>query len=163
MKIQKNPRRNGFPKVRIGLILTMLGFIVFLLGIDPGLFGLDRSPVTGFVQIAVFLVGLAFICLGGYVCLNSLWNGSEKSIAADIGFRLVSTGYVIAVVSGMADVFGFGTHPFPNVPYFGPIQAFGVMIGELIITLGFLLLIPFKKDRLSILRHDDRKPYDLDA
>lgn len=132
-------------KIRVGLALTIFGFIVFLLGIDPALFGLDRSPVTGFVQIAVFLVGLASICLGGYICLNGLWNGSQKTIAADIGFRLVSTGYVIAVVSGMADVFGFGTHPFPNVPYFGPLQAIGVMIGEAIITLGFLLLIPYKK------------------
>jgi hypothetical protein len=137
--------RIGFPKIRIGLILVVSGFVVFLLGVDPGLFNLDRSPVTGFVQIAVFLVGLAFICLGGYICLNALWNGGEKSIAADIGFRLVSTGYVIAVVSGMADVFGFGTHPFPNVPYFGPLQAIGVMLGEAIITLGFLLLIPFNR------------------
>jgi hypothetical protein len=134
----------SIPKIRIGLGLTLTGFIVFLTGIDPGLFGLDRSPVTGFVQIAVFLVGLALICLGGYVCLNGLWNGAEKTIAADIGFRLVSTGYVIAVVSGMADVFGFGTHPFPNVPYFGPLQAIGVMIGEVVITFGFLLLIPYK-------------------
>jgi hypothetical protein len=134
----------SIPKIRIGLGLTVTGFIVFLVGIDPGLFGLDRSPVTGFVQIAVFLVGLALICLGGYVCLNGLWNGAEKTIAADIGFRLVSTGYVIAVVSGMADVFGFGTHPFPNVPYFGPLQAIGVMIGEVVITFGFLLLIPYK-------------------
>jgi hypothetical protein len=42
----------------------------------------------------------------------------------------------------MADVFGFGSHPFPNIPYFGPWQATGVMVGEVIITLGFLLLIP---------------------
>lgn len=135
---------NRITKVRVGLIVMMIGFLIFLLGVDPGLFSLDRSPVTGFVQIAVFLVGLAFICLGGYISLNTLWNGSEKTIAADIGFRLVSTGYVIAVVSGMADVFGFGTHPFPNVPYFGPVQALGVMVGEGIIILGFILLIPFR-------------------
>jgi len=137
---------NGYIKIRIGLVVLILGFLVFLLGLDPEMFNLDRSPVTGFVQIAVFLVGLAMICLGGYVCLNSLWNGREKNIAADIGFRLVSTGYVIAVISGMADVFGFGTHPFPKVPHFGPLQAMGVMVGEIVISLGFLLLIPIKDD-----------------
>lgn len=129
-------------RIRIGLAIVLIGLIIFVLGADPGMFGLDRSPITGLVQIAVFLVGLALICLGGYISLNALWNGKEKTIGADIGLRLVSTGYVIAVASGMADVFGFGTHPFPAIPYFGPSQAIGVMIGEAIIALGFLLLIP---------------------
>jgi hypothetical protein len=138
----KMKKPNKSPKIRFGLIMLLLGYLVFLIGIEPGIFGLDRSPVMGFVQIAVFLVGLALICLGGYVCLNSLWNGMEKTIAAEIGFRLVSTGYVIAVISGMADVFGFGTHSFPNIPYFGPLQGVGVLIAESIIVVGFILLIP---------------------
>ena len=42
-------------------------------------------------RYAVFLVGLAMICMGGYVTLNTLWNGKpEKTITADIGYRLVS-------------------------------------------------------------------------
>jgi hypothetical protein len=128
--------------IRLGLSLVILGLLIFVLGADPALFGLDRSPVTGFVQISVFLVGLAFICMGGYITLSSLWNGSERSIGADIGLRLVATGYVISVASGMADVFGFGSHPFPKIPYFGPLQATGVMIGEAVIAFGFVLLIP---------------------
>jgi hypothetical protein len=130
----------------VGLGLTIFGFLVFLLGANPGLFNLDRSPVIGFVQIAVFLVGLAIICIGGYISLAALWDGNEpKTIAADIGLRLVSTGYVIAVASGMADVFGIGTQPWPEIPYFGIWQARGVIIGEATIALGFLLLIPFNK------------------
>ena len=133
---------NGRFRIRLGLTTTIFGFLIFLLGADPGLFRLDRSPVTGFVQIAVFLIGLAIMCMGGYITLNGLWNGHEKTIAADIGFRLVSTGYVIAVVSGMADVFGFGSQPFPDLPFFGPWQAVGVIVGQAVIGLGFLLLIP---------------------
>jgi len=136
-------------KIRIGLGLMIFGLVVFVLGAEPGLFQLDRSPVTGFVQIAVFLIGLALICVGGYIVLNTLWNGNEKTIAADIGLRLVSTGYVISVASGMADVFGFGTHPFPNIPYFGPWQAIGVIIGEMVIAVGFILLIPPRQEILS--------------
>jgi hypothetical protein len=131
-------------RIRLGLVTTILGLVIFLLGVNPGIFSLDRSPIVGFVQIAVFLVGLAMICLGGYIGLNALWNGSEKSIIADIGLRMVSTGYVIAVASGMADVFGFGTHNFPQIPYFGPLQAVGVMIGEIIITIGLAMLVPYK-------------------
>jgi hypothetical protein len=134
-------------RIRLGLILTILGFLIFLLGVDPGIFGLDRSPVTGFVQIATFLVGLALMCMGGYTGLNALWNGTEKSIAADIGLRLVATGYVVAVACGMADIFGIGNQPYPDIPYFGPWQAVGVMVGEVIIAVGLILLIPYHMPR----------------
>ena len=58
-------KSNGSLRIRIGLGVTILGFIIYLLGAEPGLYGLDRSPVVGFVQIATFLVGLGFICIGG--------------------------------------------------------------------------------------------------
>jgi hypothetical protein len=135
-------RNNRVLRIRIGLVIVLIGLLIYILGAEPSLFGLDRSPVLGFVQIAVFLIGLALVCVGGYIALNTLWNGRKKTIAADIGLRLVSTGYVIAVFTGMADVFGFGTHPFPKIPYFGPWQAVGVMIGELMIVIGFILLVP---------------------
>ena len=109
------------------------------------MFGADRSPIIGFVQIAVFLVGLAVICIGGYVSLTSLWQEHPISIAADIGLRLVATGYVIAVFAGMADIFGLGSHSLPNLPYFGEWQAVGVQIGQAFIALGFFLLLPFSK------------------
>jgi hypothetical protein len=140
------PPKKHYPRfrIRIGLGVTILGFIIFLIGANPGLFRLDRSSVIGFVQISIFLIGLALICLGGYLSLASLWNGYLKTIASDIGFRLVSTGYVVAVASGMADVFGFGTQKPPAIPYFGELQAAGVILGEAIIGLGFILLIPYK-------------------
>jgi hypothetical protein len=139
------PLTNGFSRrrVRNGLLVTLAGFVVFLLGARPGIFGLDRSVVIGFVQIAVFLVGLAIICLGGYSTLMALWGNHPRSIAADIGLRMVSTGYVITVFAGMADVFGFGSHPLPGVPYFGTWQARGVEVGQAVIALGFLLMIPW--------------------
>ena len=132
-------------RVWIGLSIALFGFLVFLLGARPALFGLDRSPVIGFVQIAVFLVGLAVICLGGYISLRSIWKEDELSIPAEIGMRLVATGYVIAVFAGMADIFGMGSHPLPGYPYFGPWQARGVEMGQLLIGVGFVMLLPFKK------------------
>lgn len=135
-------------RIRFGLVLTLIGFAVFLLGTKPSTFGLDRSPIIGFVQIAVFIIGLALICLGGYITLMALWNGHHPSIAADFGQRMVATGYVVAVFSGMADVFGFGSHPLPGVPFFGAWQARGVMIGEALIAVGFLLLIPYSPPKI---------------
>lgn len=134
-------------RIRSGLVLTLLGLFVFLVGAKPNWFGWDRSPVVGFVQIIVFLVGLGLICLGGYVGLLALWKGAERTIAADIGLRLVGTGYIISIFAGMADIFGLGSHSLPQVPYFGPLQSLGVLIGEIIIALGFLLMVPFRADQ----------------
>lgn len=133
-----------FPKkrIRVGLTIMLGGYLIFLLGARPGLFGLDRSKVIGFVQITVFLIGLAVIALGSYHTLMSFWPKNRKSLLADFGSRVVSTGYVICVFTSLADVFGFGSHRLPNV-FFGPLQAIGVIIGMGLIAIGFLMLVRF--------------------
>jgi hypothetical protein len=84
------------------------------------------------------------VCLGGYISLKACqYAGQKQSLAQDIGLRLVATGYLISLVSGMADVFGFGTQSWPALPFFGPWQAAGVVVGEIIIAVGFLLYLPF--------------------
>lgn len=133
----------SYLRIRFSLISVILGLLIFTVGAKPNWYGWDRSPVVGFIQIAVFLVGLALICLGGFVGLSALWGKEQRSIIADIGLRVVGTGFVISVFTGMADVFGMGSQPLPNVPYFGPWQAGGVLIGQLVIALGFLMVVPY--------------------
>lgn len=142
---------------RMGLGLTLVGFVIFLVGSRPGMLGIDRSPIIGFIQIAVFLVGLGGICIGGFINLTSLWGDRPLGIAADIGLRMVATGYVIAVFAGLADIFGFGSHPLPKVPFFGPWQARGVEFGQILIGIGFLLLLPFHRPEKQATRlgHND--------
>jgi hypothetical protein len=130
-------------RLRVGLITTLIGLFIFTVGAKPGWFGWDRSAGVGFVQISVFLFGLAIICLGGYVGISALWRGTQRTIVADIGMRLVGTGYVISVFAGLADVFGMGSQPLPQVPYFGPWQATGALIGQVVIAIGFLMFIPY--------------------
>jgi len=143
----KEPKSNNISlRIRIGIGMVLIGFLIFLLGADPGLFNLDRTPVVGFVQTATFSTGLALVCLGGWISLKACQHSGEKqSIAQDIGLRLVGTGYLIALVSAMADVFGFGTQAWPALPFFGPWQAAGVVVGEIIIAVGFLLFIPYPR------------------
>ena len=137
-------------RVRLGLVLTLTGFLIFLLGAKPQWFALDRSEVVGFVQILVFLLGLALLGLGGYFAVDGLWNGDPRTLWADIGVRLISTGYLIAVFSAMADVFGFGTQTLPlEIPYFGPWQARGTLLGEMVMLMGVLLSIPWHLYRPS--------------
>ena len=132
-------------RLRTSLVVTLIGLFVLIVGAKPDWFGWDRSPVVGFVQISMFLIGLAIICTGGYLGLLALWRGTPRTIVADVGLRLVGTGYVIAVFSGLADVFGMGSQPLPGVPYFGPWQATGVLIGQVVIALGFLMMMPYRK------------------
>src|SRR5512138_1543728 len=67
-------------RARNGLMITLAGFLIFLIGARPSMFFFDRSPIIGFVQISVFLIGLAIICIGGYISLISLWGDRPKSI-----------------------------------------------------------------------------------
>lgn len=135
--------RISYLRIRFSLTTVIVGLFVFIVGAKPGWFGWDRSSVVGFVQIAVFLVGLALICAGGYIGLMTLWGKEQRSIVADIGLRLVGTGYVVAVFTGMADVFGMGSQPLPKVPYFGPWQSSGVLSGQIVIAIGLLMMIPY--------------------
>jgi hypothetical protein len=135
--------RVSYLRIRFSLITVGFGLFVFVVGAKPKWFDVDRSPVVGFIQISVFLIGLALICIGGYVGLVAMWGNAQRSIMADIGLRLVGTGYVIAVFTGMADIFGLGSQPLPMVPYFGPWQAVGVLIGQAVIALGLFMTIPY--------------------
>lgn len=154
MKSDTNPARDktrptaNLPsagRLRTSVSITLIGLFLFIVGAKPNWFGWDRSPVVGFVQITMFLIGLGVICLGGWVGMTALWNGRPRTIVADIGLRLVGTGFVISTFSGMADVFGMGSQPLPGVPYFGPWQATGVLIGQVVIAIGFLMMIPYGK------------------
>jgi hypothetical protein len=135
--------RISYLRIRFSLISVGFGLLIFAIGAKPTWFSWDRAVVVGFVQIAVLLIGLGLICLGGYIGLSALWGREQRTIIADIGLRLIGTGYVISVFSGMADVFGMGAQPLPENPYFGPLQATGVLIGQFVIAAGMLMLIPY--------------------
>lgn len=132
-------------RMRYSTYAVIVGFLIFLLGAKPEFFGMNISPVVGFVQISVMIIGLGIVCLSGYWLVHALWRGTTPSIAADIGLRLVSTGYVIIVFSGLADVFGIGSQPPPMVPFFGVWQARGMDIGLGVVAMGFILMFPYHK------------------
>jgi hypothetical protein len=137
------PEESPLASAGAGLVIVLIGLAIFMIGVKPEWFGLSRSSGVGFIKISVFLSGLAVICVGGLIGLLALWKGMQRTITSDIGVRLVSTGYVISAFSGMADVFGFGSQPPPRTPFFGPLQSTGVVIGQVIIAIGFLMIIPY--------------------
>jgi hypothetical protein len=135
--------RISYLRIRFSLICVGFGILIFAIGAKPNWFGWNRAQVVGFVQMITLLIGLGLICLGGFVGLSALWGKEQRSIVADIGLRLIATGYVITIFAGMADVFGMGAQTLPENPYFGPLQATGLLIGQFVIAVGFLMLIPY--------------------
>jgi hypothetical protein len=90
------------------------------------------------LEILLVLVNLTLVGIGGVYGFAHIWKGKPKSIPYDIGLRLVATGYVVSVLSALADYTGVGSHH--TMPFFGPLQTAGVFLGEAVIAIGFLLM-----------------------
>ncbi len=136
-----NRRQIGW--ARRWMTLALMGLLIFLIGLEPDLLGMNRSPVVGFVQIGVWLTGLAMLLLGATMAVRVIRNGRKNSLRADIGLRLVATGYVVAAVASLADFISIGAHRMPNI-YFGPVQTVGLVVGIGTSVLGVALYWPFR-------------------
>lgn len=136
--------RSQISWARRWMTLALVGLLLFLVGLEPDLIGMNRSPVVGFVQIGVWLTGLGLLLLGAAMSVRVIRNGRKNSLRADIGLRLIATGYVIAATSSLADFISIGAHRMPNV-YFGPVQTLGLVVGIVTCILGVALYLPFQK------------------
>lgn len=139
---KKKPDHVGFPfyKTRLGITFVFLGFLFFLIGLRPDLFGLDRGRSIGLIQIITILFGLGMMTWSGTIILRRLWNGRQKTIVGDFGSRVVATGFVICAFAALADAFGLGTNPVTNV-LLGTLQSYGLMAGIIVICIGLIMLI----------------------
>jgi hypothetical protein len=124
------------------MTLVLVGLMIFAIGVEPDIIGMDRSPVVGFVQVGVWLTGLTVMLLAAYALVRVVRNGRPNSLRADIGVRLVATGYVISAAASLADYIGVGAQRLPNVA-FGPLQVIGLVGGIVISVLGLILYWPW--------------------
>jgi hypothetical protein len=128
------------------MTFVLIGLFIFIIGVEPDLIGMDRSPVVGFVQVGVWMTGLAFVLLGSYATVRVVRNHRPSSLRADIGMRLIATGYVVAAAASLADFIGIGSHQLPFV-HFGPLQVVGLAVGVLLSLLGVILYWPRRGER----------------
>jgi len=129
-----------------GIVISSFGLAIIIISLKPDWLGLNLSPGFGFVQLIVFLTGLAFLSGGGYMSLNTIWKHEERSIIADFGSRLIATGYVVTLFAGISDHIGIiDPGSSEKVIYFGPWEEAGFEIGLLVIILGLLMMVPYKK------------------
>jgi uncharacterized membrane protein len=123
------------------MTLVFIGFMIFAIGIEPDLIGMNRSETVGFVQVEVWLVGLAILLGSAYASVRVVRNSRRMSLRADIGVRLIATGYVVATAASLADFIGLGAQELPYVT-FGPIQVLGLATGVTLSLIGLLLYWP---------------------
>jgi hypothetical protein len=126
---------------RYWMTLVFIGFMIFAIGIEPDLIGMNRSETVGFVQVYVWLVGLAILLVSAYASVRVVRNSRPMSLRADIGVRLIATGYVVAAAASLADFIGLGAQELPYVT-FGPIQVIGLVTGVTLSMIGLLLYWP---------------------
>lgn len=155
MPVPKLTRFQAF-WVRIWMSSVLVGLFLFVLGINPNLINMDRSPVVGFIQVGVWLFGLALMYTGAYATLRIYRNKHPLSLRAEIGERLIATGYVVAAAASLADFIGIGSHSIPDL-IFGPIQIIGLVVGIVTGLVGVVLYWPrFKRGEGQI--DDETKP-----
>ncbi|HHH81426.1 MAG TPA: hypothetical protein ENL35_00385 [Chloroflexi bacterium] len=128
-------------RARRWMTVVLLGLLIFIIGVEPDLIGMDRSPVIGFVQIGTWLAGLALLLVAAYATVRVIRNGKPTSLRADIGVRLIATGYVVAAAASLADFIGLGAQRLPDIT-FGPVQVIGLAVGVMLSLLGLILYWP---------------------
>jgi len=126
------------------MTLSLVGLLIFFIGINPGLIGMNRSPAVGFVQVGVWLTGLGILLIGVYAALRVVRNGRQTTLLNDVGLRLAATGYVVAAAASLADFIGIGSHTIRALT-FGKIQVAGLTIGVLFMVIGMVLYWPWPR------------------
>jgi hypothetical protein len=130
--------------IRIWLTFVLIGILLFAIGVYPDLIGMDRSPVVGFVQVGVWLFGLALFLIAAYAAIRVFRNSRPLSLRAEIGERMIATGYVVAAAASMADFIGLGSDTIPELT-FGPLQVIGLTVGVVTCVVGIILYWPWKR------------------
>ena len=125
------------------MTVVLAGFFIFAIGVDPDLIGMNRSPIIGFVQMGVWMTGLTILLIAATATVRVVRNGRSHSLRADVGLRLIATGYVVAATASFADFLSIGSHQMPQV-YFGEVQVMGLALGVLTSLIGIVLYWPRK-------------------
>lgn len=128
---------------QIGIALGALGIILGLMGLFPGVTGVTPTPNIGIVQIIALIAGFMLLILGALIYVKfTFFINTPSNLTQQIGTRLALTGLVFALLAGLADVLGFGSHfrtVEQDVYLIGPLQAAGVIGSFLLASIGVLI------------------------
>lgn len=130
----------------ISITVGALGIVITLIGLFPGIVGLEAAPGVGVLQVLVILLGFSILFSSAFFfAKKAFYDGQPATLAQEIGIRLTLTGLLIAGAAGLADVLGFGSHPSTpdSRPFLGRLQAIVFTGGILLASSGVLVYALF--------------------
>lgn len=132
---------------QISITFGTLGIVTTLIGLFPGIIGLEASQGIGVLQVLVILLGFSILFSAAYYfARQTFYPGQSNTLAQSIGIRLTLTGLLIAAASGLADVLGFGTHISSanyERPLLGQLQAIFFIGSILLASAGVIIFTLF--------------------
>lgn len=133
---------------QLGIAFGVLGIVLTFMGLFPGVMGLRPAEGIGIVQATIILSGFTMLILGALTYVKYAYYADQPStLAQQIGSRLALTGLIISGLIGYSDVLGFGSHPRTDgEPYFGVLQAFGIVAGFFVASFGVMIYALTGKD-----------------
>ncbi|MCU0481326.1 MAG: hypothetical protein MUE54_08950 [Anaerolineae bacterium] len=127
---------------QIGIAIGTLGTILLMMGLFPGMTGLDPTPGIGVIQLMVILVGFTLFITGALLYVKyTFYAYNTANLVQLIGTRLAMTGVLLAGLFSLADAFGFGSHgqEFSIQNFLGPLQIVGIVTSYAIACIGVLV------------------------
>lgn len=127
---------------QVGIALGALGVVIALMGLFPGMTGIEQTPGIGVVQVIMLLVGNAMLIIGAITYVKfTFYFGIRSNLAQQIGIRLSLTGLLFASIAGLSDILGFGSHIRTDTVdiLFGWLQSIGIIACLTISSLGVLI------------------------
>ncbi|MBI5958355.1 MAG: hypothetical protein HY866_06465 [Chloroflexi bacterium] len=131
---------------QISITIGTLGIVIALMGVFPGIVGLEATEGIGVLQVLVMLAGFSILFSSAYVFVKqTFYPGLPTTLSQDIGLRLTLTGLLIAAAAGLADVLGFGSHPSTAAsrPLLGRLQVMGFIGSLLLASAGVMIFALF--------------------
>jgi len=131
---------------QVCITVGTLGVVLALIGLFPGIIGLEATEGVGVLQVLVILLGFTLLFASAYLFVKkTFYPGLPTTLAQDIGLRLTLTGLLVAGAAGLADVLGFGSHAptESSRPLLGDLQAVAFVGGFLIASAGVVMFAIF--------------------
>ncbi|NJL92643.1 MAG: hypothetical protein HC915_02395 [Anaerolineae bacterium] len=114
-----------------------------LIGLYPGITGVEPQRGIGVLQVIIILVGMLLIISGAMLFVKiGFYAGVASTLTQRIAVRLSLTGLLFSAAAGLADVLGYGSNPAETpemLPILGVYQAWGMVLGFVVAALGVLI------------------------
>ncbi|MBZ0306146.1 MAG: hypothetical protein K8I82_08775 [Anaerolineae bacterium] len=128
---------------QLGILISTLGGVLCLIGLYPGITGVEPRSGIGVLQIMIIIFGMTLIIIGAMLFVKiGFYPSTSTNLAQRIAIRLSLTGLLFSLAAGMADLLGYGSNPPEgptNIPVLGSYQIIGMVTGFVIASFGVLL------------------------